>query len=95
MQNGPLGLELPYITVRTFKLIVPLSTVGQVQASWSEKAKDAINVKDLVPGLVKINQCRTSAVNVEFLEESASTITEAYGLPKSMQFNDDPCAIKD
>ena len=26
-------LELPYITVRTFQLFVPLSTIGQVQAS--------------------------------------------------------------
>ena len=28
-----LGLELPYNTVRTFQLFVPLSTIGQVQAS--------------------------------------------------------------
>ena len=26
-------LELPYVTVRTFQLFVPLSTIGQVQAS--------------------------------------------------------------
>ena len=43
--------------------------------------------------MVKINQSRTLAANVEFLEESASTITEAYELPKNMQF-DDPYAIK-
>ena len=58
------------------------------------KAKDAIHVEDLVPDLVKINQCRTLAANVEFLEGSACTITEAYGLLKNMQFDDDPCAIK-
>ena len=61
------------------------------------KAKDAINVKDLVPDLVKIDQCRTLAANVEnveFLKGSACTITEAYGLLKNMQLNDDPCAIK-
>ena len=58
------------------------------------KAKDAINVEDLVPDLVKINQCRTLAANVEFLEGNACTITEAYGLLKNMQFDDDPCAIK-
>ena len=58
------------------------------------RAKDAINVEDLVPGLVKINQYRTLAANVEFLERSACTITEAYGLLKNMQFDDDPCAIK-
>ena len=40
------------------------------------RAKDAINVEDLVPDLVKINQYRTLAANIEFLEESASTITE-------------------
>ena len=58
------------------------------------RAKDAINVEDLVPDLVKINQYRTLAANVEFLEGSACTITEAYGLLKNRQFDDDPCAIK-
>ena len=47
-----------------------------------------------MPDLVKINQCRTLAANVEFLEGSVCTITEAYGLLKNMQFDDDPCAIK-
>ena len=51
-------------------------------------------MEDLVPDLVKINQYRTLAANVEFLEGSACTITEAYGLLKNMQFDDDPCAIK-
>ena len=58
------------------------------------KAKDAINVEDLVPDLIKINQYRTLAANIEFLEGSACTITEAYGLLKNMQFDDDPCEIK-
>ena len=58
------------------------------------RAKDAINEEDLVPDLVKINQYRTLAANVEFLEGSACTIAEAYGLPKNMQFDDDPCSIK-
>ena len=58
------------------------------------RAKDAINVEDLVPDFVKINQYRTLAANVELLEGSACTITEAYGLLKNMQFDDDPCAIK-
>ena len=58
------------------------------------RAKDAINVEDLVPDLVKINQYRTLAANVEFLEGSACTITEAYGLLKNIQFHDGPCAIK-
>ena len=42
------------------------------------RAKDAINVEDLVPDLVKINQYRTLEANVEFLEGSACMITEAY-----------------
>ena len=54
------------------------------------RAKDAINMEDLMPGLVKINQYRTLAANVEFLEGSACTITEAYGLLKNMHFDDDP-----
>ena len=59
------------------------------------RAKDAINVEDLVPHLVKINQYRTLAANVEGrLEGGACTITEAYGLLKNMQFDDDPGAIK-
>ena len=59
------------------------------------RAKDAINVEGLVSDLVNINQYRTLAANVEFLEGSACTITKAYGLLKNMQFDDDPCAIKD
>ena len=51
------------------------------------RAKDAINVEDLVPDMVKINQYWTLAANVEFLEESACTITEACGLLKNMQFD--------
>ena len=54
------------------------------------RAKDAINVEYLV----KINQYRTLAANIEFLEANACTISEAYGLLKNMQFDDDPCAIK-
>ena len=51
-------------------------------------------MEDLVPDLVKINQYRTLVANIEFLEGSACTITKAYGLLKNMQFDDDPCAIK-
>ena len=57
-------------------------------------AKEAINVEDLVPDLVKINQYRILAAYVEFLEGSARTITEAYGLLKNLLFDDDPCAVK-
>ena len=71
-----------------------MSTIGQDAGLLVSRAKDAINVKDSVLDLVKINQYRTPAANVEFLEEIACTITEAHGLPKNMQFDDDPCAIK-
>ena len=77
-----------------------LPAVRTIVNNWTSagllvsRAKDAINVEDLVPDLVKINQYRTLAANVEFLEGSACTITEAYGLLKNMQFDDDPCAIK-
>ena len=77
-----------------------LPAVHTIVNNWTSagflviRAKDAINVEDLVPDLVKINQYRTLAANVEFLEGSACTITEAYGLLKNMQYNDDPCAIK-
>ena len=76
--------------------------VRTIFKSWTSagllvsRAKDAINVESLVPDLIKINQYRTLATNVEFLEVSACTITEAYELLKNMQVNHDPpCAIKD
>ena len=77
-----------------------LPAVRTIVNNWTSagllvsRAKDAINVEDLVGDLVKINQYRTLATNVEFLGGSACTITEAYRLLKNIQFNDDPCAIK-
>ena len=77
-----------------------LPAVRTIVNNWTSagllvsRAKDAINVEDLMPDLVKINQYWTLAANVEFLERSACTITEAYGLLKNMQFDDDPSAIK-
>ena len=47
-----------------------------------------------MPDFVKIYQHRTLAANVEFLEGSACTVIEAK-LLKNMQFDDDPCTIKD
>ena len=46
-----------------------------------------------MPDLVKINQYRTLAANIEFLVRSACTIAQAYELLKNMQF-DDLCTIK-
>ena len=77
-----------------------LPAVRTIVKNWTSagllvsRATDAINVEDLVPDLVKINQHRGLAANVKFLEGSACTITEAYGLIKNMQFDNDPCAIK-
>ena len=78
-----------------------LPAVRTIVNNWTSagllvsRAKDAINVEGLVSDLVEINQYRTLAANVEFLEGSVCTITKAYGLLKNMQFDDDPCAIKD
>ena len=78
-----------------------LPAVRTIVNNWTSagllvsRAKDAINVEGLVSDLVKINQYRTLAANVEFLEGSACTTTKASGLLKNMQFDDDPCAIKD
>ena len=76
-----------------------LPAVRTIVNNWTSagllvsRAKDAINVEDLVLDLVKINQYWTLAANVEFLKGSACTITEAYELLKNMQFDDDPCTI--
>ena len=59
-----------------------LPAVRTIANNWTStlllvsRAKDAINVEDLVPDLIKINQYRTLAA--EFLEGSACTKTEAY-----------------
>ena len=77
-----------------------LPAVRTIVNNWTSagflvnRAKDAINVEDLVTDLIEINQYRTLAANVEFLERNACTITEAYGLLKNMQFDGDPYAIK-
>ena len=101
-----LNPSLPVITSWTswFRAVLyyseNLPAVRTIVNNWTSagllviRAKDAINVEDLVQDLVKINQYQTLAANVEFLKGSAYTITEAYGLLKNMQFDDDPCAIK-
>ena len=77
-----------------------LPAVRTIVNNWTSagllvsRAKDAINVEDLVPDLVEINQYRTLAANIEFLAGSACTITKVYGLLKNTQFDDDSCAIK-
>ena len=67
-----------------------LPAVRTIVNNWTSagllvsRAKDAINVEDLVLDLVKINQYRTLAANIEFLEGSACTVIEAYELLKNM-----------
>ena len=73
-------------------MFVPLSTIRQVKISVRQ-AKEAVNVDSLVPDLVRINQCRTLVVNVEPLQASDCTMTEAYELLKNMHFLDDPSSI--
>ena len=48
----------------------------------------------LVPGLVRIGRYRTLSTNVELLETSNCTMTDAYELQKNMQFLDDLCSIQ-
>ena len=77
-----------------------LPAVRTIVNNWTSggllvsRAKDAINANDFVPDLVSINQYRTLTANIEFLEANDCTTTEAYGLLKNMQFDDDPFAIK-
>ena len=77
-----------------------LPAVRTIVNNWTSggllvsRAKDAINANDLVPDLVSVNQYRILAADVEFLKASDCTMTEAYGLLKNMQFDDDHCAIK-
>ena len=50
-------------------------------------------MNNLVPDLARINQYRTLSANVEFLEASDYTMTEAYELLHIIQFHDDRCSI--
>ena len=58
------------------------------------RAKEAINVDGLVLDLVRIDQYRTAATNVELLEASDCTMTEVYELQKNMHFLHEPCSIQ-
>ena len=77
-----------------------LPAVRTILSNWTgegllvSRAKEAINVDGLVPDLVRINQYRTLATNVEVLEASDCTMPEAYELLKNMHFLDDPCSIQ-
>lgn len=73
------------------RTIVNNWTSGGVLVS---RAKDAVNVDDLVLDFVRINQYRILAANVELLEASDCTMREAYELLKNMHFLDDPCSIQ-
>ena len=65
------------------------------QKHFSTAKNFAIAMEDLMPDLVKIDQHRNLAASVEFLIGSGCMITEACGLLKNVQFDDDSCAIKD
>ena len=76
-----------------------LPAVRIINNNWTSaglivsRAKNAINMENFVPDLLKINQYRTLAANVEFLEGNACS-NKAHGLLKNLQFADDPCVIK-
>ena len=73
-----------------------LPAVRTIVNNWTSgglsvsRAKDAVNVDDLMPDLVCINQYRIPAANVELLEASDCTMTEAYELLKNIHF----CSIQ-
>ena len=77
-----------------------LPAVRTIVNNWTSgglsvsRAKDAVNVDDLVLDFVRINQYRILAANVELLEASDCTMREAYELLKNMHFLDDPCSIQ-
>ena len=58
------------------------------------RAKEAINVNNLVSDLVRINRYWILAANVEFFQASDCTMIATYKLLKNMQFLDDPCSIQ-
>ena len=76
-----------------------------VIARWATWLRAALYYSEILPAVRTIVNNWTSAgllvsrakdaINVEFLEGSACLITKAYGLLKNMQFDDDPCAVKD
>ena len=77
-----------------------LPAVRTIVNNWTSggllvsRAKDAVNVDDLVLDCVRINQYRILAANVELLEASDCTMREACELLKNMHFLDDPCSIQ-
>ena len=91
--RAALNYSKNYKNLPAFRTIVNNWTCAGL--AFVSRANDAINVEDLVLDLVEINLYRTREANVEFLEGSACTITEAHGLLKNVQFDDGPCAIKD
>ena len=77
-----------------------LPAVRTIVINWTSggllvsRAKDAVNVDDLVPDLVRINQYQILAANVKLLKASDCTMREAYELLKNTHFLDDPCSIQ-
>ena len=73
-----------------------LPAVRTIVNNWTSgglsvsRAEDAVNVDDLMPDLVRTNQYRILAANVELLEASDCTMTEAYELLKNIRF----CSIQ-
>ena len=77
-----------------------LPAVHTIVNNWTgegllvSRAKEAINMDGLVLDLVRINQYRTIATNVELLEASDCTMTEAFELLKIFIFWLTPAQFK-
>ena len=71
--DGQLGLEMRENLPSLLTIANNWTSAGLLVS----RAKDAINVEDLVQDLVKINHYQSLAANVEFLEGNACTIIEA------------------
>ena len=79
-QSSPLDLVITRWATRLIPALYyngNLPTVRTIVNNWTSagflvsRAKDAVNVEDLAPDLVKTKQYRTLSANVEFLEENA------------------------
>ena len=85
LPSPPVPVITPWVTSLTAALHYSknLPAVHTIVNNWTgegllaRRAIEAINVDGLLPDLVRINQYRTLATNVELLEANDSTMTEA------------------
>ena len=92
LHDGQLGLELHYNQRKPCCCSYHCQQLNRSR-SLSQPSKSVINEDGLVPDLVRTSQYRTLATNVELLEASNCTMTEAYELLKNMHCLDNHCSI--